>query len=494
MTHPPSRSSWPPLVVAALIVPLVACDEVQLPVTVEEAPLFTSAAVNVLSAQPAHDSEIAAGSDVPFSLEVAFQRTPVDVSALPTADIDVLVGITDTDGLIGLSATFTEEVSAQRGTITLTGDLYVPTISPFCGTPAAAFTDTRIESTESFPRNDRFSRSDLEFDIAGGLQSVGECVYDVVNAAGSFTAANPGEVAPWGTPMYVGARHVTEDPTLNFPGTNFLIGVLRDPFVRDPRNPSFQAPGLADLGFSSFWTWVPPGATDGAVRAGTSQGEVVYGNDVPDQIQVPGGGVDFFEPNDEMAAAEWDFMDVVLDPIFGQDVLLFNPYLSLPDPDRNVDPGLNPDGFSGWGVGDWHLIIPTLDPDAGVTTQDVCVAIFFDSSDDLDLFLYDADGNLISVSAQSTGDSEFVGATTSTDLFVWVAPWMAEGEMNTALGLYQVEGADCAAFGTPAQRVAGSAEKLQVMDLPAGVSTSTTVRRPGSLLESSGFRLPSSMR
>lgn len=474
MKLPCLRSYRASLPAAVLILSMAGCEEVQLPLTPDDDPLFTTVAVNALTAQPTHESQLSAGSVVPFSLEASFQRTSADVTALPTALVEVIVWTEDADALFGRITTLSREVSQQRGTVTLTGDVAVGAISPVCGTPVRAFTDTRIETTESFPRGDRFSRRDLTFDVAGGAQSVGECVFNVVSW-------DTGErVMPWGTPTYVEGRNLPdENPGLHFPGTTFTLSTLRDP-----------EPFCCD--FVDFWTWVPPGAAgSGPVRAFTSQGEVSYGNDAPDQIQVPGGGDDFFEPNDEMAEAEWDFMDIHLDDIFGVDVLLFNPFLTLPDADRTIDPSRNPGGFSAWGVGDWHLIIPTLDPDAGVTTQDVCVAIFFSSSDDLDLFLYDPDGNLLSVSAQSTGDSEFVGATTSGNLFVWVAPWMAEGEMNTTFGLYQVEGADCAAFASPAQTVAGSAEKLELLDLPAGVSAPETLQRPGSLLESRDFRLPS---
>lgn len=500
MTYPRSHSVWPPLLMAVLTLPLVACDEVDLPVTVDDAPLFTAVEVNALTAEPAHDADVTTGSTVPFFAEVAYQRTPEDVTALPTAAVNLFWATrealaVDEDGdtisyarsILGGSGT--QDVSDERGVIAFTGDLTVPgTISSVCTRPYEGQTDAFIETQEEGPREISFSIQEATFNVPA--QPINDECSFLINASSVFGAF---EAEPWGTPIYVGGRNVTEAPAVHFPGTGFLIGTVDDPVVRFPWYPFNELPGTS-LGFSSYWTWVPPGAADGTARVFTGGTEVpLYGGEARPQIEVPAGGVDTFEPNDEMADAKWDQMDLVLDDAFGEDILLFNPFLTLPAPDRTIDASKNPDGFSGWGVGDWHLIIPTLDEDQGTTEQDVCVAIFFDPDDDLDLFLYDPDGNLITFSAQSTGSFEFVGATTSTDLLVWVAPWMAPGEMNTTYGFYQVEGADCAFYeGTP-QTVAGSVEKLQLMNMESAAirSTPATVERPRSLVESAGFRLPS---
>lgn len=446
--------------VAAVFLVLVAgaCDSsTDIPTAPEGDIPFNAVAINSNTVQPTPGAVLDAGSSGnTFHADVAFQITTQEFNQAGNPLFLFWLETWSDDGAIWEGDLHQEVIfeDRQTGLRTFDGSFSLPATSPFCSAfsevAVAVWLITAVEN----------EREAVQSEKAAG-ETTFERVFADVNGASGTTADCMQHIVwhddvPWwwGESISLWARNI--DPAAN---VRFLVG---------PENEDATiitaSHGLVDGTESVFTVWLPA-ASDGQVTMLVDGAEVpVYGANRRTNVDYD-GDEDIFWPNDEFDFAAFDW---IADSYLGPSVFVWNPNLSIHAPEQEVDASANPLGTETWMKGDWYSV--WLDDIDSGTTVDVCSWIFFDGSDDLDLLIFDDEGNGLASSTQAGTSSEFVrvnGVAGGTELRLWVAPF----SLATDSGVYQVISADCALFGL-------SPEAMTEAPDPTAILRSGAVTRP----------------
>lgn len=420
-----------------------ACDSsTDIPTAPEGEIPFNAVAFNRSTLQPAPGTVLDAGSSGnTFHVDVAYQITSEEFAQGGDPFFYFWIETWSGDG-VSWEGDLREDLviaDQQSGVRTFEGTFSVPTTSPFC----AAYSELAVAAwllttTSPSDPDDDLDNPDDEKTAAG---STLERVFTDVNGASGTTANCMQHIVWhdavlwwWGEGIILWARNI--DPAAN---VQFLVGP-------EGAEGTIITEGHFENGESGFAVWLPA-ASDGQVTMLVDGVEVpVYGANLRTNIDYD-ADEDIFWPNDEFDDPAFDF---ITDRWFPANVFMVNPNLSLHSPEREVDAAANPLGSETWMKGDWYSI--ALNDIDSATTMDVCSWIFFDAADDIDLLVFDDQGNLLDSSTEPVGTTvEFVrvnGVAGGTELRLWVAPF----RVATA-GVYEVLSGECSLFGSTPERM-----------------------------------------
>lgn len=417
-----------------------ACDSsTDIPTAPEGEIPFNAVAFNSATLQPAPGTSVSAGTTGnTFHVDLAYQITPEEFNQGGNPFFYFWIETWSGDGA-SWEGDLREDVvfaDQQTGVRTFEGTFSAPTTSPFC----SAYSELAIAAwlwTATDPPTDDPNLDPNDEKTAAG-STVDRVFIDVDGATGTTANCMQHIVSHdrftwwWGEDIVFWARNI--DPAAN---VQFLVGPGGE-------EGTIITEGHFENGESGYAVWLPA-AADGQVRMLVNGVEVpVYGANRQTSIDYD-GDEDIFWPNDSFDDPAFDY---IANSWYGASVFAWNPNLSIHAPEQEVDASANPLGSDVWMLGDWYSI--WLDDIDSGTTVDVCSWIFFDPTDDLDLMIFDDQGNQLAGSTAPVGTTaEFVrvnGVAGGTELRLWVAPY----SLATASGVYEVFSVDCSLVASPA--------------------------------------------
>lgn len=450
MTFSVRRRRREAVALMALALPaLVACEDA-VEFTEPETVAFTAIAIDKASVRPREGERLTAGPALyDVEVEVRYQN-------LPSSSV-LGVWVETHDSVTGQTFRWEGDVLAETlalsgssGTVSLSQSVRLPVVSPFCGSYDYARILAVAFPGGNSPPNEAY-RDEVFYQVSGSNWS-GPCVANVFGLAGS------GDFRI-GEPFLVYGRALPGGLDVSLPGAQQGDNVW-PVFVRPPETVSLYP--VPNDGY--VIAFVPVGAESGRLRAFAGGNEVRYGPDGETTLSISTSPADFLEPNNTPGSASDSIYFNLLDPFAEWGAYGFNPSLTLAGADRNPD-ALAPN----WGEGDWFYLYQPFFSETPVV-MDLCVnvASHLGDLDDLDVFVYDADGAVVTQSATASGSEAIrVDDVGSSDVYwVWVAPWLAG--FTSDAGGYTYEVGQCASStGTAIARPDGPRGFFGSSDAPA---------------------------
>ena len=422
----------------ALTLPTIAACEDPEEFTEPEEVTFAAVAIDKATVRPREGERLTVGpTPYEFSADVHWQNMP--------SGSTLAVFIETHDSVAGqtfrwegdFDAVF-EELSGSSGSTTVSFDVALPEVSPFCGTYDYVRILAVVFPDGEAPPNSAY-RDEVFYEVSGSDWS-GPCVSNVFSVF-------PGANARAGTPMLVYGRDLPDELDVSLPGAQQEDNVWPG-FIPVP-----EALSLLPVPNDGYMiAFVPVGAEDGLVRAFADGDEVHYGPDGQVTVDVVSQGEDVFEPNNTPAAAQDSIYLGLWDPFGFWGAYGYNPSLTLAGDDLTPD-ALAPE----YGEGDWFYLYIPFEAPAGFPAQDLCVhAASHDGAiADLDLYVYDENGAIVDQSATaSSSEAVRVDDVGPDDFYwVWVAPFL-DGFTSTTGG-YTYETGPCVGATTDVDRPNG---------------------------------------